>query len=671
MSLRRRSRAAERPPPDVHPNDPDTHVSVKSRKGDEELTRGLQAYNPAILNNSPCQDLEIIDACRATSVEGNFTGKFVPYPGSCEGDFTDDLSIYYNAEKNFYMYALDRYPDDWSNEAIQGLVRWRIASFDDSGDKPTCRHDEANPYQFEFAADGQPYNYFPAVYCYDENGNGSSWPQASTITILCYDIVVQAAADKESNERGGWSAMTISFSVAGNILLLMILLGVCYWVRRLRQSGNPKETKEEVDPEKNVVAVLDEGETPSIEVRTMQTENVETLKEIKPIPPHKKNGAATLSQTTSDSTRTTPIDSDEVDTSGEEQLGNRSRTSLECMNKKQVGEEESSAVPLEILSMVAKLDKYFDANDSGSEVYFDANESGLDIAPSKKKSKSKSSKRKSRSGKRHSKRGRSRPVDHQDDNQYPSPSASAGNGAKNTLRSYSTGPLPKSRSLSRKGGVKDDYRNARSVNPGGGDNMYRSRSLSRSTNKDHSPASRISTSRRHESNGFSLHSGKDGYPACPDSVPRTRSLSRSTNKDDKPVFLVSIDHRDGGHHLNLNSGAVLPGVEILAGPMAVAPESVPRSRSLGRTTHKNYNRAPRGKSPYTEDGVKMAAQQDNNRLRSSSDNPKGNYTVEKQPDGSVLVLQRRTRDDGAVVTTKTKYANSALAKKHGIDLNIM
>jgi hypothetical protein len=65
----------------------------------------------------------------------------------------------------------------------------------------------------------------------------------------------------------------------------------------------------------------------------------------------------------------------------------------------------------------------------------------------------------------------------------------------------------------------------------------------------------------------------------------------------------------------------------------------------------------------------MAARQDNHRLQASSDNPKGTPTVEMQPDGSVLVIQRRTRDDGAVVTTKTKYANSALAKKHGIDLN--
>ena len=52
-------------------------------------------------------------------------------------------------------------------------------------------------------------DYYPAVYCYDENGNDSSWPHESTITIVCYDIVVHAAADKRSNERGGWSAMTM------------------------------------------------------------------------------------------------------------------------------------------------------------------------------------------------------------------------------------------------------------------------------------------------------------------------------------------------------------------------------------------------------------------------------------------------------------------------------
>jgi secreted trypsin-like serine protease len=35
-------------------------------------------------------------------------------------------------------------------------------------------------------------------------------------------------------------------------------------------------------------------------------------------------------------------------------------------------------------------------------------------------------------------------------------------------------------------------------------------------------------------------------------------------------------------------------------------------------------------------------------------------------DGSIVVEQKRTREDGAIITTKTKYANAFLARKHGI-----
>jgi hypothetical protein len=43
------------------------------------------------------------------------------------------------------------------------------------------------------------------------------------------------------------------------------------------------------------------------------------------------------------------------------------------------------------------------------------------------------------------------------------------------------------------------------------------------------------------------------------------------------------------------------------------------------------------------------------------DASKANNSVTKNPDGS-------TGEDGATVTTKTKYASVALARKHGIDV---
>ena len=632
MSLRS-SRVSDR-----HPDD--SHLVVEEHKGHAESTRGLQAYNPAVLNNSPCQNLEIIDACWGTPVWNNFTRTYVPYQGTCDGDFYDDLSIYYSAEKKLYMYALDKYPEDWSNEAVQGLVRWRVASFVDSGDTTTCRYEEANLNQFDFAADGQPYNYYPAVYCYDENANGQPEYRSSTITILCNDIVVRAAIGTGSDEHGDWSALAISFSVAGNIVLLVILLGVCFWVRRSKQSRESMETKEAQDREKDGLAfALEEGKPKELECRSTPKAQLEAPKETEPRTPSKETWEA-YSRTIG-SPRTTPTDSEEVDTSEEERVNN-SRTVPESVSKELIGEEETSGVPKDILSMVAKLDNYFEANDSGSDIYFDASESGGDmVTPSTNKKRSKGGKGRSRSGKRHGKRGRSRPVDHRDEKEHLSRGSSVGKMAQNNARNYSTGPLPKSRSLSRKRGVKDDYCKAGSVTPGGGDN------LSRSKNKDnYNPAPRPSTSRSEESNSGA------GNPESPGSVPWSRSLSRSRNTDN--------GHRHKCADFSLNSAAVLHAIPIPAGP-----DSVPRSRTLNRTTHKNYSRAPRGNSPFTQDDVKP----DNDRLQSSLDEPHVNLNVEKQPDGSVLVIQKRTRDDGAVVTTKTKYANSTLAKKHGIDLN--
>jgi hypothetical protein len=56
------------------------------------------------------------------------------------------------------------------------------------------------------------------------------------------------------------------------------------------------------------------------------------------------------------------------------------------------------------------------------------------------------------------------------------------------------------------------------------------------------------------------------------------------------------------------------------------------------------------------------------RGRGSLDASQLNRNVSKNPDGSVTVAVKRTREDGAIVTTKTKYATVALAKRHGIDV---
>jgi hypothetical protein len=44
-------------------------------------------------------------------------------------------------------------------------------------------------------------------------------------------------------------------------------------------------------------------------------------------------------------------------------------------------------------------------------------------------------------------------------------------------------------------------------------------------------------------------------------------------------------------------------------------------------------------------------------------------TVTKNEDGSVTVAVKRTREDGAIVTTRTKYASVGLAKRHGVEVD--
>jgi len=144
-------------------------------------------------NQFVCQSLDVIDACRGTSVSYRYRGKFFPYEGPCDGGgkILEGYPIYRtNPSGNEipkYMYALGVYPSTWSVKELRGLVRWRIVDFDDFNDQTSCRTESANVNQVDFASDGQPYNYWPTIFCFDEDGNELDGYKSSTINIRCND----------------------------------------------------------------------------------------------------------------------------------------------------------------------------------------------------------------------------------------------------------------------------------------------------------------------------------------------------------------------------------------------------------------------------------------------------------------------------------------------------
>ena len=89
-------------------------------------------------NQWVCQSLTVVDACRGTSVSQKFRGDFDVFDGPCKGKILTEYPVYIDNENPRlpkYMYAVDVYSDDWSVKELQGLVRWRISSFDKFDDK--------------------------------------------------------------------------------------------------------------------------------------------------------------------------------------------------------------------------------------------------------------------------------------------------------------------------------------------------------------------------------------------------------------------------------------------------------------------------------------------------------------------------------------------------------
>ncbi|KAG7371370.1 hypothetical protein IV203_019940 [Nitzschia inconspicua] len=195
-----------------------------------------------------CLDLDIVDACRGTSVSQTYRGNFKLYDGKCTGDFVDGLPIYISSDRPnrpLYIYPLGVYPDGWSVAALRGLVRWRIVSFENFDDKRSCRIETANVFQIEFAADGQPYNYYPTIYCFDQNGNDFSGFKSSTINIRCNDKTDTIGGNSPSDGGNNKVGVAIGIIVC---LVVLVLVGYYFWKRPknrgqiLCPSPRPKST---------------------------------------------------------------------------------------------------------------------------------------------------------------------------------------------------------------------------------------------------------------------------------------------------------------------------------------------------------------------------------------------------------------------------------------------
>ncbi len=201
MGEKQKSRKLRRQRPSFDSrNDP--HYNQQHDEGGNSLNesssthRALQMLNQDQngSNQFVCESLTVVDACRGTSVGYKYRGTFYPYDGPCDkgNKILNDYPIYRtnpsgpnDAPK--YMYAIDVYPQNWSAKDLAGLVRWRIVDFENFQDETSCRVESANINQIDFAADGQPYNYWPTIYCFDENGNDMDGYKSSTINIRCND----------------------------------------------------------------------------------------------------------------------------------------------------------------------------------------------------------------------------------------------------------------------------------------------------------------------------------------------------------------------------------------------------------------------------------------------------------------------------------------------------
>ncbi|KAG7340166.1 hypothetical protein IV203_037248 [Nitzschia inconspicua] len=211
-------------------------------------------------NSWTCQNLDVVSACRGTSVSETYRGNFEVYDGPCRGNFLEGFPIYRSTDRPnrpLYIYPLDYYPDNWSLSQVRGLVRWRIASFQNFDDKTSCRTESANVFQIEFAADGHPYDFYPTIYCFDANGGDLSGYQTSNINIRCNDVAASSGGSSSgrnsdlsplpNSDDGTKREHAGTITVALGFLMVLFVVGLFIWHRYKDHRGasysHPRDTE--------------------------------------------------------------------------------------------------------------------------------------------------------------------------------------------------------------------------------------------------------------------------------------------------------------------------------------------------------------------------------------------------------------------------------------------
>jgi hypothetical protein len=588
-----------------------------------------------------CSDMDVVDACRGTGVGNTYTGAFHPYEGDCDGAFYPGLPIYKSEKGNLFMYAIEKYGDDAIGD-IKGLIRWRIVSFQNFIDKTSCRREEANIFQIDFAADGQPFNFYPTIYCFDDGGSDFSGFVVSTINIRCNDFVVGAGNTAGNNDatlppadNGGGAGVAIAVTVI--VLLVVGIGGYFYWKRHQEGYGDKakrKKKREAKKAEKRDAAEKREAEEKRKEEEEKLNKEEEKLENEK----EKPKEASLTEETSSDEEKAPKPSLSRKSSFKEAPPRSRSRSRSRRRNSVDPPARLSSrrldandGIPTDIQKMVADLDDFFvDPYELDLKEPTKKHKPAANIVRSKSLEPDRSTKHASRSNTRGTslerapagdyadKKGRSRSVERSKASDYADKTRGrSGSVERSKANDYADKTRGRSQSIDRP--KANDYADK---------NLGRSRSKERPKADDYADKNRG----------------------------RSQSIERSKANE-------SADKRR-------------PRSVERSGATDFAEKAKPRSRSLEPANANNFaDKKQRGRSMTKKPDPRPSLAQGNNGTigRSKSgkfalDASKANNSVTKNPDGSVLVIAKRTREDGATVTTKTKYASVALARKHGIDV---
>lgn len=567
-----------------------------------------QTENLRSLRKDPvCQELEVVAACEGTSASELFTGKFVPVSEEdCTGTFEDGLPIYKNVGRAIYIYPIGYYSDTYSLKDYRGLVRWRISSYKHVDDK-TCRRTDANIYNVDFAANGQPYNHHPIISCFDESGNDAAGWMTSRITIICRDDL-NIADDDLASDTNKSNGVSLALAITFGVILLGGLLYL-YWKRsKEKKVGN----KAHYDTQHKNAA-------------KRSNSNSTELVEDSPSKPTKSQSKRNLLS--------------------------------------------EDYVPKSIRNMVDYIENVLEREEKKKE-----DRTWINPVTSSTASKQCSS-RPSRSrsleperAKAQMKNNRSRSLERSGASSFANRSDSRGRSRGRSVE-QSRG---RSRSAVRTMELDEEYLNKLAkINPYGDDmpvvlnqrERSRSRSLERSKARQHAEKQAVQLNQSLPSK--SEHRGRSRSRTS--HIPRERSLSlensRANDFANKKAHRKSFPHHVGSLNIDRSTES-----ENTRG-RAQEPQGRLQSRGRSRDVRAPSQDRSRGRSLSLErSNANSFAQKTRQSKKISTKVPDLGTTVTKNSDGSVLVAQKRVREDGAIVTTKTKYVSIALARKHGVKI---